>query len=385
MKTRSYRTLTALLTLIAIFSFNYLLFAQNPLPQKVVRKRKEFLESQINSDNKLFLDQLGLNFQYLSKISSHALEILKSLSFINEFDYSKFVNTLQAKTKKIIPDLVGSKKSCQNFKRFMEEDLDKEGDLKSSFMRLLMRYADIERLKTSFQDDFTENLPTDGIYRYYTLCSNTLENSPPKILKQIITIYEGLAETAKKHELEKLKRLLPEKISFLKESYNALEDNIVYRLRYSQDSWGRDMILQIIKLVQEQIIFDKDFSSSVFNKLVSIPTPANPELPDLQVVSIGISSAETTKTGDKVTLAVGIKNIGQLSIGSSQAKIVFPNGKMKRFRVPELSGGQTYLKTLRYRVARIGKREFTVTVNSNLKAWEFDTSNNVTKRALILQ
>ncbi len=385
MRMRSYSALTTLLTLIAVFSFNYLLFAQNPLPKKVNRERKKFLENQINSDNKLFLDQLGLNFQYLSEITGHTLKMLKSLSSMNEFDYSKFVNTLQVKTKKIIPDLTGPKKSCRNFKRFMEKDLGKDSDLKSSFRRLLMRYADIERLKTSFKDDFTENLPTDGIYRYYTLCSNALENSPTEILEQIITIYEGLAETAKKHELGELKRLLPEKIYFLKESYNALEDDIVYRLRYSQSSWGRNIILQIIKLVQEQIIFDKDFAASVFNKLASIPTPINPKLPDFQVVSIGVPSTDTIKAGDKITLVVVVKNTGQLSASSSKTKVIFPNGKTKMFRVPKLSGGQTYLKTLRYRVARVEKSEFTVTVNSNSKAWESDTSNNIAKRALIPQ
>lgn len=385
MRIRPYRTLIVLLILIAIFSFNCLVFAQNPLPKRIDKEKKNFLESQISSANKLFLDQLGLNFQYLSKINGHALEIFNSLPFVNEHKYSRFINAFRAKAKKIIPELTGRKKPGQNVKRFITEYLGEENNLRLDFSRLLTSYNEIKKLKTSFKDDFTEDLPTAGVYRHYTLCSNALEHSPSEILSQTMTIYNGLAKTAKKHEIERLKRLLPGEILFLEKSYNALENKLVNHLKHNQSSWGRNIILQIIKLVQQQIVFNKDFSASVFDRLTSIPAPDNPELPDLQVISIGVASADTIKVGDKITLVMVIKNIGQLSIGSSKAKVIFPNGKTTMISVPKLQGGRTYLKTLRYKIDRAGRNEFTVMVNANSRTWESNNLNNITKRALILQ
>lgn len=385
MRTRPYRTLIVSLTLIAIFSFNCPTFAQNPLSKQISKEKKCFLESQISSANKLFLDQLGLNFQYLNKINGHALDILDSLPSINELKYSRFIKVFRAKAKKIIPELTGRKKSGQNVKRFIKRYLGKENNPRSDFKRLLTSYNEITKLKTSFKDTFTEDLPTAGAYRYYTLCSNTLDHSPSEILDQTITIYKGLAKTAKKHEIEKLKRLLPGKILFLEKSYNALENKLINNLKYGQSSWGRNMILQIIKLVQQQIIFDKNFTRSVLDRLTSIPTPTNPELPDLQVISIGVTSPETAKVGKKITLVVVIKNMGQLSTGSSKAKVIFPNGKKTVISIPKLGGGQTYLRTLRYKIGHAGRNEFKVIANSNFRAWESNTFNNITKRALILQ
>ena len=145
------------------------------------------------------------------------------------------------------------------------------------------------------------------------------------------------------------------------------------------------MILQILNLVQQQIIFDKNFSENLLNMVTSIPIPNNPRLPDLKVISIGMASADTVKINDKITLVVAIKNVGQLSTCSSKAKIIFPNGKVKTIDVPKLSGGQAYLKTLKWKIDRVGENEFTVTANTSSKAWESNTSNNVTKRVFILQ
>lgn len=385
MRIRPYRTLTILLTIIAIFSFNRLTFAKAPLPRQIDKEKEAFLENQISSANKLFLDRLELNLRHLSKIDGYALEVLNYLPSITELKYPQFVNVLRKKARKIVTELTDLKKPGQYVKRFIEECLGKENNLRSDFRRLLTTYNEMKKLSTSLGDGFTEDLPTAGVYRYYVLCSNTLKHSPSEILKQMITICEGLANTAKKYEIEKLKRLLPGKILFLKKSFSALEDKLVDHLKYSQSGWGRNIILQVIKLVQQQIIFNTDFSTSLFDKLTSIPTPTNPKLPDLQVISIGVASTDTIKVGDTISVVVVIKNMGQLSTGSSKAKVIFPDGKTKVISVPGLGGGKTYLETLRYTVAHAGRNEFTITANSNFKAWESNTFNNITKRALILQ
>jgi len=385
MRTKFYRTLIVLLALIAFLSFSHSLFAGDSLPKTIKKEKKAFLENQISSANKLFLDQLDLNFRQLSKINGYALEIFNLLPSINECKYSRFVKAFRAKAKRIIPRLTGRKKSGQDVRCFIKEYLGKENNLKSEFKWLLTNYSEITKLKTAFDDRFTEDLPTAGIYRYYVLCLNTLDDSPSEILEQTITAYEGLAKVAQKHKIEKLKQLLPEKILFLEESYNALENKLVSRLEHTLSGWGYNMILQILNLVQQQIIFDKNFSENLLNTVTPIPIPNDPRLPDLKVISIGMASADTVKIDDKITLVVAIKNVGQLSTCSSKAKIIFPNGKVKTIDVPKLNGGQAYLKTLKWKIDRVGENEFTVTANTSSKAWESNISNNVTKRVFILQ
>ncbi len=385
MRIKSYRTLIVLLALIAIFSFNYSLFAGESLPKKIKKEKEAFLENQISPANKLFLNQLGLNLQHLSEINGYTLEILNFLPSVNELTYSKFIKAFQAKAKRIIPKLTGRKKSGQNVKCFIKEYFGKESDLKSNFEQLLTSYSEIKKLEPAFSDNFTEDLLTAGVYRYYTLCSNSLDDSPSEILKQIVVAYDDLAKVAKKHKIEKLKQLLPEKILFLEESYNALENKLVSRLEHTLSGWGYNMILQILNLVQQQIIFDKNFSENLLNTVTPIPIPNDPRLPDLKVISIGMASADTVKIDDKITLVVAIKNVGQLSTCSSKAKIIFPNGKVKTIDVPKLNGGQAYLKTLKWKIDRVGENEFTVTANTSSKAWESNISNNVTKRVFILQ
>ena len=385
MRTKSCRTLIISLTLIAFLSFSHSLFAGDSLPKRIKKEKKAFLENQISSANKLFLDQLDLNFQHLSKINGYALEIFNLLPSVNERKYSQFVKAFRAKAKRIIPKLTSRKKSGQNVKCFIKEYLGKENNLKSEFKRLLTDYSEIKKLKTAFGDRFTEDLPTAGIYRYYVLCLNTLDDSPSEILEQTITAYEDLAKVAKKYKIEKLKQLLTKNILFLEESYNALENELVNKLRHSLRGWGHNMIVRILNLVQQQIIVNKGFSESVLDKLTPIPIPNNPKLPDLQVISIGIASDDTVEVDDRITLVIAIKNVGQLSTSSSKAKIIFPNGKTKTISVPKLSGGQAYLKTLKWKVGRVGENEFTVTANSNFKVWESNTLNNVTKRVFVLQ
>ena len=379
------KRIIALTTLVVFLFFNCPSFAQNPLPKQIEKEKKDFLESQISSPDKLFLDQLGVSFQHLAKITTHALEIVNSVPTISKLTHRQFINSLQAKTKKIIPELNDRKKSGQKLRTFIQKNLGKGNNLRSDFRRLLTSYNEIKGLKSSFGNDFVENLPTEGIYRYYTLCSKTLEYSPSEILDQMVIVCNGFAKVAKQHKIEKLKRLLPGKIIFLEKSYNALEDKLVDHLKYMQSGWGQEMVLRIVKLVQQQITLCKDFSKSVFGKLKSIPEPKDPLLPDFQIISIGVASTDTIAVGDEITIVVVVKNMGQLSTGSSKTKVFFPNGKTKIISVPKLGGEQTYLKTLRYKLDRTGRNEFTVMVNHDFKAWESNTSNNLTKRAIILQ
>jgi len=385
MKTKSCRTLIISLALITSLSFSHSLFAGDSLPKRIKKERKAFLENQISSANKLFLDQLDLNFRHLSKINGYALEIFNLLPSVNERKHSRFVKAFRAKAKRIIPRLTPRKKSGQNVKCFIKKYLGNENNLKSEFKRLITDYSEIKKLKAAFDDRFTEDLPTAGIYRYYAFCLNTLDDSPSEILEQTIAAYEGFAKVAKEHKIEKLKQLLTKNILFLEESYNALENKLVNKLRHSLRGWGHNMIVRILNLVQQQIIINKGFSESVLDKLTSIPIPNNPKLPDLQVISIGIASADIVEVGDRVTLVIAIKNVGQLSTRSSKAKVIFPNGKTKTIGVPKLSGGQAYLKTLKWKVGRVGENEFIVTANSNFKVWESNTLNNVTKRVFVLQ
>lgn len=371
--------------LIVFFSVNHVLFAGNALPRQVNREKKKFIEYQITPANKLFLDRLSSSFSCLNETNVYASQVLDFLPAINKSTYPDFVSTFQSKVNRILRELTLPDKPGQNIREFIGEYLGEKNNLGFDINQLLKSYEEIKNLDINFKNSFTEDLPTSGVYHYYTLCLKGLEYPPSAILDQMINACADSAEACQDHDIKRLKSILPEVILSLEKSNKALEDNLVERIKHSQVNWGRSMIIQIIKLIQQQMILNQDFLSSVSDKLNSIPTPDDPELPDLQVILIGMSSVETIAVGRNLTIIVVIKNVGNLSVRSSKAKITFPNGKAKIFRVPGLNGGQTYLKTLRYKVNRLGKNEFAVMANFNFRTWESNTFNNLTKRALILQ
>jgi len=199
------------------------------------------------------------------------------------------------------------------------------------------------------------------------------------------TTCRNLGEFAMKYKIESLKNLLPEKILFLEKSYNEITDYLIINLKYLSNNWGRKMILQAIELAQQQILLTKNFISSVSIKLDSIATPQNAKSPDLEVVSIEMTFKEKVKIGTEVNIAITIKNTGDLTVGFSKAKVTLPDNTTKIFDVPELKSAQTYVEHLKYKLSALGKNQFKVRANSGFKTWESNISNNVTKRALILQ
>lgn len=386
-KTRKkpYYVTVILLTISIFLSFGSPLFAQRPLPEQIKQEEVAFFESQISDTNKIFLNQLGANFKYLSQINNQALKMIDRLALIAELKHSKFIKGISKEAASAIETLTERKKPGRNLKRFIETYLGGDNNLRSDFRKLLTHYKELEKLESSFKNPFLEDMMTDGIHRYYSLCSESLSYPPPEILAQIIAISEGLANSATKHRIGKLKKLLPKKISFLEKSYIAIQDDLIDRLKYAQSNWGRNLILKVLGLIQQQLVWNRDFSKSVLLKLESIPTPKKPDLPDLKVISIEVASADTIEVGDEISVIIAIKNIGQLTVSASKAEITFPNGETKVITVSRLQGGQTHLVTLRCRVKHSGRNEFIVKVNSNFRAWESDTTNNITKRALILQ
>jgi len=384
-KIRVYRNCLSSLVLLVVFSFNCPLFAKEPIPKQLLKEKKDFYNNQISPDNKLFLDQLLVNLHYLVTINEHTLGILDSLSSITELTYLRFIKILQKKTKKIIPELTDFDKSGQSIKRFIKEYFSEEDDLETAYKQLFIKYYEIKDIDLYSLTQLNKDTPPDGAYRYYMLRSKSLDQSLPEAINKTITIYENLAKLAITYKIEKLKKLLPEKILFLEKTYNDLMNNLLGHLTYTDAGWARDIILQIVKLTQQQILFNKNFVLNISNKLDSIPTPKIPKLSDLQVTSIEMTSKEAIRIGAAINVTMVIKNTGHLTVGPSKAKITLPDGKTKIIDVPELDGGQTHKELLEYILSRTGKNEFRIRVNSDFQTWESNISNNVTRRALILQ
>ncbi len=385
-KLKTYHRGIVLFTMLIFFSSNQLLFARGPLPKKIAEEKKNFHSTQISPDHKLFLGQLMLSFQYLITVTTYTSEILDSLPSLTKLDYSRFTRKLQKKVKKIMPELIDFEKSGQSLNRFIREYLnDNKNDLKNNFEQLVARYRGIERIDPSSPGIFGKDVPTDGAYHYYILRSDNLNHPPPEALSQTIVDCRKLGELAINHKIEKLKKFLPETILFLENAYSEITDDLLKHLPHTSSSWGCSMLLRTIRLAQQQILFNKNFISSIADKIKVIPTPQQARLPDLKVVAIKMTSKEMIKVGAEINVNVAIRNTGNLTVDSSQAKITFPNNETKIITVPKLEGGQTHTEALRYKLDKVGRNDFRVRANSDFKTWESDISNNLTKRALILE
>ena len=383
-KIKVYPSGLALIILFSILFFSPPLFAQELTTKQLVKEKKDFYNNQITIDDKLFLDQVGINLHYLITINNYTIKVLNSLSTVSELSYSNFMNILRKKTKKIIPELTDFKKSGQNIKRFVEKRFAQENNLVDNLNQLVSKYQEIKKLDPSL-NSFDKDFPSDGSYRYYELLSKNLRYTPLEVLKQMNATCKNLGESAMKYKIENLKNLLPEKILFLEKSYNEIKDYLIVNLKYLNDSWGRKMILQVIELAQQQILLTKSFISSVSTKLDLMAIPQIAKSPDLEVVSIEITFKEKIKISTEVNIAITIKNTGDLTAGSTKAKVTLPDNTTKIIDVPELKSAQTYVRHLKYKLSALGKNQFKVRVNSEFKIWESNISNNITKRALIIQ
>jgi len=388
-KIKAYRNCLALLTFLVVFSFNCPLFAKEPISRQLLKEKENFYNNQISPDSKLFLDRLAMNLHCLVTINEHTLEILDYLPSITESTYFRFVKKLKKKTKRIIPELTNFKKSGQSIKRFIKEyfseENDLENDLENDYKQLFIKYYGIKDIDPYSLNKFTKDTLPDGAYHYYMLLSNNLDQSLPEAINKTCAAYEDLAQLAITYKTDKLKKLLPEKILFLEKTYNDLTNKLLEHLIYADAGWARDLIIQIVKLTQQQILFNKNFVLNLSNKLDSMPVPKIPKLPDLQVIAIEMTSKEAMKIGAEINVNLIIKNTGHLTAGPSKAKITLPDGKTKIIDVPELGGGQAHQEPLEYTLSHAGKNEFRVMVNSEFETWESNISNNLTRRALILQ
>ncbi len=386
MKRLRIKYLWLMLLIFMFINLNQYCFGQRPLPKRLRREKKNYLEKQLSFEEKLFLDQLSIALKELAKSNEAALKTFFSLRSENDVGLDIIVNEIKKPAKYGYLLMKGRKNHRKNIPVFVRDFFKEDKILITALKNLIKKYEQILNIKKAANDSSQGTL-ISGSYRYYELLKESFSRSPltspENCLRYEIKKYQAFSRLAQDHNIERLKDLLPEDIMCLMQTNHNLKD-ILKEIKISNATWGKSTILEILGLIDKQLIFNTLFLQAVNEKIKSIDTPIEPTLPDLKVSSIDIVIPKEIKVGQKITLKAGIKNSGDLRVRSSVMQITFPDGSTRRKRIKSLRSGEIQEVKFRYRLPKDGTNTFKILANYNNKTFESSSTNNELTRNLIV-
>lgn len=363
-------------------------FSQPLLTPRLFKEKKEFIDSQISPADKDFLKKAVDAFIDLQKLNEKTITIFESTYLSKKKTYRVIIKNLKNSAVKALKLLDRKDNFANNIEVFIDSFLGGESILKVNLKGIIDNYHKCQRLKEYISPVLSENSTGEGTYHYYEKCLESFQeefNTPlAELLKNYTLKYKDLAFLSQSHNISELKKRIYFDISYLGKVSQYLQSILVKKIELSNKDWAKVVILNAIELIQQQLKFNNDFLLALLEKLETLPVPLEPDLPDFVIENIEIIVPPKTKVGRKITLIIEIKNAGQLVADSSEMKVIFPNGKIKRKAIPRLSAKESYTLKWHYKLRHAGENAFEAIANHNHKAWEQDITNNKTKRALIL-
>ncbi|MBP7088867.1 MAG: hypothetical protein KBB01_06185 [Candidatus Omnitrophica bacterium] len=363
-------------------------FSQPLLTPRLSKEKKEFIDSQINSADKDFLKKTADIFIDLQKLNEKSITIFESTYLPRKKTYHVITKHLRNSALNALKLLDRKQNPVSNIEVFIDSFLGSESILKAKLQGIVDNYLKSQRIKEYINPGLTVNSTAEGAYHYYGKCLESLQEefgSPlAELLKKYTLKYQDLASLSQSHQISELKRRIYFDINYLGKVSQYLESMLIQKMELFNRDWAKIVILHTIELIQQQLKFNNDFLLALSEKLEGLAVPSEPDLPDFIIENIEIIPPPKVKVGRKVTLIILIKNTGHLTADPSEIKVIFPNGKIKRKAIPKLSSKESYTLKWHYKLRHSGKNTFEAIANHNNKAWEQDTTNNNTKRALIL-
>lgn len=363
-------------------------WSQTPIPKRLVKKSKAFVEDQIIPQDKDFLDQLNKALESLIQINQETLNLVNSTFPAGEKQCKRITKNIQRCARRSSSRIVGSRKPLGILKDFIQKFLPRGQGLQKDLHSLMLNYETCKEINNYIGDELKGSLFSEGVYLYYQRCVESFENTYgenfSELFRRTTTSYDYLKDLAKKHKIKELKNLFPTSIYKIETAQQLIRMQIANKIELSNRSWAKQVILNALTILQKQLALNRKFNLAVSYALGQIPAPRAAQLPDFSVDSIELVLPNKVKVGTVIKVIAEIKNEGDLATQRSRALVIFPNGSQKARPVPKLLPKQSVKVAWRYKLRRKGKHEFNVIANYNQRAWETNPDNNITKRTLVL-
>jgi len=386
MKKLNYLTVV-LVALISLTAANSSL-AQSPIPKRLIKKSKAFVEDQIIPQDKAFLDQLDKALLSLTQINQESLNLINSTFPVGEKDYRRITKKIRHCARRANSKIVGPRKASGILSDFIRKFLPRAGSLQKDLHSLITNYKTCQKIDNYIGDELKGNLFSEGAYLYYQRCVESFENTYgenfAELFRRTTSSHDYLRGLARNHKIKELKSLFPTSIYKIETAQQLIRMQIANKIELSNHSWAKQVILNALTLLQKQLVLNRKFNLAVSYALGEIPTPKEARLPDFSISSIELVLPDKVKVGTVVTIIAKIKNEGDLATQRSRALIIFPNGSQKGRPVPKLLPQQSAKVSWRYKLRHKGEHEFNVIANYNQRAWETNPDNNITKRTLVM-
>ncbi|MCF7907575.1 MAG: hypothetical protein K9L86_01700 [Candidatus Omnitrophica bacterium] len=363
-------------------------FAEVKIPKRLIKESKDFLESQITIEDKLFLDRLHESLISLSEINQETINLVDASLPTGKKHYKKITRNIRNQAKKSNHKLLGPKNPTETLSSFMQQFLPEAANPQRNLNSLMLGYKTCQEIDSYLGDELKDTIFSEGAYHYYKRCLESFENSYgenfQELLQSDIAFYSHLSSLAKQHEIEELKKIIASSIQRIETAQQLIRTQLIDRIELSNRSWAQQIIINGLTLLQKQLQLNKQLNLALSRALNEIPTPKPVQLPDFTVSSIEVVMPPVIKVGSIIKVIADIKNNGDLTSERTRALIIFPNGSKNGRPVPKLLAHQSSKVAWRYKIRRKGKHEFNVIANYDQRTWEANPNNNTTSRILTI-
>ncbi len=351
------------------------------------KEEKAFIEKQISPENKDFLDKLSRAFTDLAKLNQNSLYIFQAIT-AKESNAGDTAIRLEKQARRSWAKIKCRKCPKNTLSSFFQTKLPNEAGLQKSLDRLIADYAKCSNIEKHLNLHFKNSPTTSAAYRFFKIRLEFFEKAHGKsiedVFKNVINTCNELSKAAKAHQMNAMQNIILANISDFKDLDLILHDNILSPMESTNQTMTNELLLSGLELVARNFLLNDNFLKSLESKMQTIQQPRQAKLGDLAAISIDINLTKEIKVKDRVAIFFIVQNIGELAIGSSVAKITFPDGTVKTKSIPKLKPQKAYRFRLRYKLKARGKNVFKIAVNHDNKVSESDSSNNLTERSLIL-
>lgn len=382
------KTFVIFIIITFLIQANLPIFAQEPTVRFLESKKKDFMEEQISEQDKELLKKLSLIFYELHRLNKYALELLDAFSsdgHLSQHYIEKRVASAAVKAERL---LLRDERSPKSLKGAIDELFMLDHRLISGFNKALTGYNLLkEKAATGTRDTGANYIALAGAHHSFNLYQNSISEAPelrPKnLIPFTIATYLELYMLARQRNIGELKKTLAADINRFGTAIATIQGKIIDPLSVTSEHWEGTVILKAVRQIHKQIILNYLYSDAILQRLKKVTTPLEPELPDLEVTSIGIVLPEKVEIGQRIKIIVAIKNSGQISSPPSKIKLVLPSGLEAKKAIPYLLADQTYRLIWHYTLKQKEDNTFEVIANYENGSWEKNTENNRLKRSLV--
>ncbi|UCC94637.1 MAG: hypothetical protein JSW40_07445 [Candidatus Omnitrophota bacterium] len=351
------------------------------LPKRIEKAKDKFIKCQVSPSDKIFLNRLSLALKAQSQLNEATLALFQTISVGKDVPLDSTIKDIEKTASGVMRDMIRYHRTKRIMEIFIRKaDLPNGKYLAEQFQDIINTYASMRDISNYIKKD----IHGAGTHHHYQVYLRSFEENMGvyvnDILREAMEKYKHAARLAKEYNVEELQDFFMKDTAYFTELTDPLQILLIGKMQEASHTWYKQVVMKVLGLLQKQFQFNSEFSEEITDRLLSVPVPQEPQLPDLRVVSINVTAPHTIRVGTRITIVTEIENDSDLKITSSILALIGPKDFKKHKRIPALLPHQTYKVKWKYVLRSPWEKTFMAIANYKNKAWEGNYNNNRTSR-----